>query len=118
MSSNLPRLHCFLPNLIIFLNEGKFPAWFAYSVTKNAAERPTHFLGKAECSRLIADLENEPVSSRRLLAASVAATIQPEVAEKINSLCDKKIKPVQNDNMSQPSNKRRREYPAKYSVSF
>ncbi|KAM4063368.1 hypothetical protein HRG_013901 [Hirsutella rhossiliensis] len=91
----------------IFLDEGKFPAWFAYFLTKNAAETRYHFHGKAECSRLISDLETESVASRKLLAAQVAAAIGPEVAQKINSLHHKRIKPLQNGSMVHDSKKRR-----------
>lgn len=58
----------------IFLDVGRFSAWFAYFLTKNAAEKRYHFLGKASCSRLIDDLENEPAACRRSLAARGAAS--------------------------------------------
>lgn len=94
----------------IFLDEGKFSAWFAYFLTKNAVENRGHFLGKADCSRLIDNLESEPVESRRLLASRVAAAIQPEVEKRINSLFNKRIQPLQDGSMSQHPNKRRREF--------
>ncbi|KJZ68997.1 hypothetical protein HIM_11613 [Hirsutella minnesotensis 3608] len=91
----------------IFLDEGEFPAWFAYFLTKNAAETQYHFHGKADCSRFITDLETECFASRKLLAAQVAAAIGPELAQKINSLYDRRIKPLQNGSMVHNSKKRR-----------
>ena len=102
----------------IFLNEGKFPAWFAYALLKNAAEVQYHFLGKADCNRLIVDLELESATSRKLLAARVAAAIEPELRNKVDSLHEKRIKPLRKDQMCQLSNKRRRQYYAMCPVSF
>lgn len=95
----------------IFLDEGGFVAWFAYFLTKNAAHNRYHFSGKADCNRLISSLEDEPAISRKQLAVRVAAAVQPETEKKIYSLYDKRIKPLQNDAMSQHSNKRQRKYP-------
>ncbi|KAG9249621.1 uncharacterized protein F5Z01DRAFT_472066 [Emericellopsis atlantica] len=91
----------------IFLRSGGFPAWFAHFLTKSATEVQYHFVGKADCSRLIFELENEPAISREL-AAQVAAAIPPEIRTKIESLYNKRIKPLENGTMSQHSNKRRR----------
>ena len=102
----------------IFLDVGRFPAWLAYFLTKNAAETRSHFLGKADCNRLINELENAPIASRRLLAAGVTATIQPEVAKKIDSLYHRRIKPLQDGRMSQRPNKKRRGYAHYHSLSF
>jgi hypothetical protein len=94
----------------IFLDEGGFVAWFAYFLTRNAAQSQNHFAGKAGCNRLISSLEDEPAASRKRLAARVAAAVQPEIEKKISSLYDKRIKPLQNGDLSQRSNKRRRKY--------
>ncbi|KAL2166226.1 hypothetical protein VTG60DRAFT_3114 [Thermothelomyces hinnuleus] len=89
----------------IFLDEGQFPAWLAYFLTKNAANKQSHFHGKAKLIQLVNDLEKQTVASRRLLAARVGAAIPPERRERINSLHKKTITSSQ---MSPNPTKRRR----------
>ncbi|KAK3391215.1 hypothetical protein B0H63DRAFT_467490 [Podospora didyma] len=91
----------------IFLDEGGFPAWFAYILTKKAAESNGHFDGKAAQCKLIADLEEEPVGSRKLLASQLAAAIPSQVREKIDRLQERKINPL-NDGVSQGLSKKRK----------
>lgn len=92
----------------LFLEEGKFPAWFAYFLAKNGAENSGHFTGKADCRRLIAGLEKVSAENRKLLAKRVASNIPPQVKERIQHLENRVVKTLQNDSMTQQSNKRRR----------
>ena len=92
----------------IFLDEGGLGAWLAYFLTKNAADVQYHFHGKAGCSRLIANLEEATVESRKLLAADVASKIDRQLQEKINGY-DKRIRQLEKERMSQNQNKKRRE---------
>lgn len=86
----------------IFLDGGTFSAWFAYFLTKNAVgTRSSRFTGKADCSRLIDQLETEPEAARKSLAAQLAAAIPPDTQRKVQSLYDKMINPSHTDGMSQ-----------------
>ncbi|KAK4233253.1 hypothetical protein C8A03DRAFT_48136 [Achaetomium macrosporum] len=88
----------------IFLDEGQFPAWLAYFLTKNAANKQSHFNGKAKLNQLVNDLEKQTIASRRLLAARVGTAIPPERRERINSLHKKTMTSSQ---ISPNSTKRR-----------
>ncbi|KAK3946987.1 hypothetical protein QBC32DRAFT_248541 [Pseudoneurospora amorphoporcata] len=89
----------------IFFDEGQFPAWLVYFLTKNAADKQSHFLGKAELRQFVNALEKQSVKSRQLLAARVGAAIPPKHLEKINSLHKRTITSFE---MSSNSKKRRR----------
>jgi len=92
----------------IFLDAG-FAAWLAYFLARNAANAQYHLPGKAAYIRLIANLEEESTVHREKLAAQVTSAVPPDVAEKIDRLYANRIKPLQNENMSQHQNKRPRE---------
>merc|ERR1712093_700225 len=91
----------------IFLDAG-FAAWLAYFLARNAANAQYHLPGKAAYIRLIANLEEESTVHREKLAAQVTSAVPPDVAEKIDRLYANRIKPLQNENMSQHQNKRPR----------
>ena len=99
----------------IFLDEGGFAAWFVYVLAKNASQSRAHFQGKADICQLITNLERESAASRKQLAADVRSEIPSEVRQKIDGVYEKKIKQARDINMSQ-TNKRRREYSAKYQL--
>lgn len=88
----------------IFLDEGGIPSWLAYLVTKNAAEGNYHFAGKADCVRLIAELENETVETRVSLVKDLALEIDRAPPEKLDTY----VKRVTDATMSQNQNKRQR----------
>jgi hypothetical protein len=77
----------------IFLDEG-FGAWVAYFLNKNAAQNHSNYAGKADCNRSIANLDVEPASARKVLAAQVAAAIPPAIAEKVDRLYKGRIAPL------------------------
>ena len=91
----------------IFLDEGQFPAWLVYFLTKNAANKNSHFLGKAKLRQFVNALEKQSVNSRQLLAARVGAAIPSKHLEKINNLHKRTITSFQ---MSLNLKKRRRKY--------
>ena len=93
----------------VFLNVGGFSAWLAYFLTYNAANAQYYLADKAECKRVLASLENASVDYRESVAEQVAAAIPQETARKINHLYHRRIKPLQNEKMSQQPNKRPRE---------
>jgi hypothetical protein len=96
--------------------DGTFNVWFTYYLAKRAAEKQSHFAGKADYRRLIAILEKGSVEFRKSIVAQVSTGIVPEVDEKIKSLCGKNH--PQNGMMSQRPNKRHRESCLPMSTSF
>lgn len=71
----------------IFFDAGGFHAWFAYLITKNSTESSRHFSGKSECTQLIAELEDEPIQSRKLLAEQLALCVGGELKTNVSRLC-------------------------------
>ncbi|KAK5995961.1 hypothetical protein PT974_04381 [Cladobotryum mycophilum] len=75
-----------------------FVAWFAYFLTKHGAESHSHFVGKAECRRLmylLAEEERADGDHIKLLAAHVNQSISPPAREKVLCLYEKSIRPLQ-----------------------
>ncbi|KAK4243365.1 hypothetical protein C7999DRAFT_44813 [Corynascus novoguineensis] len=81
----------------ILFEEGGFESWFAYICAKRGSEIRSHFVGKAACRNLVADLESRPADYLRQLATIVASRINPATKERVG-----KLRP-----MSQQPNKRR-----------
>jgi hypothetical protein len=93
-----------------------FSAWLAYVVTKNAAEGPNKFAGKAALRSLIGNLETTSTEYRKSLAAAVVRGVDPETEAKVQCMHDKMNKQSPNHDMSQQPNKRRREYSIRHSL--
>ena len=94
----------------VFLDTGGFSTWFAYFLTKRAANRTTHFAGQAACKQLIDLLPEISHDDLKSLAEQVKSTIPTDVCEKIRAVYDNTIaKSRRKDDTSQPSSKRRRE---------
>ena len=93
--------------------------WFAYFLAKSTATSRNHFHGKASQSRLITDLENETVASRKSLAARIAGEIPTVVLEeKVNNLYNRRIKPLTHGKMPQVTGKKSRKYRVRFLLLF
>ncbi len=67
-----------------FLREGGFSAWFAYAITKHRAHHHTVFSGKANCRRLIANLQGWSPESLKSLAIKVSGSVPASVEERLH----------------------------------
>lgn len=91
----------------IFFDAG-FHAWFAYLITKNYTESSRHFSGKVECAQLLAELEDEPIQSRKLLAEQLALCVGGELKTNVSRLCHRLN--LSEDESMRSSHKRRRKF--------
>ncbi|KAI1841715.1 hypothetical protein JX266_012083 [Neoarthrinium moseri] len=69
----------------IFLDTS-FSSWFAHLVALRSIETSTKFEGKADCRRLLTQLETESEDFRRSVAVDLNAQIAPDIEEKIRKI--------------------------------
>jgi len=93
----------------IFLDAGGFSAWFAYFLTKRAANSTTHFDGQAACIQQLGTIDALSPEERLQLAQQVQQAIPSDTQNKFNGVFDKVAKRNQ-DSLSVIPQKRRCKY--------
>ena len=91
----------------IFYDTGGFVAWIAYIATKNAAEDQSRFKGKSELGTSMDELETKSPDYRKAVAGAIMNGADPEVAERIQHLCERLISKSPKRESSERHKKRR-----------